>query len=126
MAPIEISRSFFMFSPRRTFLNPDTSQPYEVGECVMLHGRVDVYDEIPMMDIQRGPLLQCEPGMQVLGPHSVVGLGTQNGSHAGTSQPVPSGSGSHGKQRSSQCASGPQSKPVQVDGGRPWHSKWHG
>ena len=69
---------------------------------------------------------QCEPGMQVFGPHSVVGSGTQNGSHAGTSQPVPSGSGSHGWQRSSQCASGPQSNPVQVDGGTPWHSKWHG
>ena len=66
---------------------------------------------------------QCEPGAQVVGVHSSGALGTQNGSQVDISQPVPSGSGSHGKQRSSQCASGPQSKSVQVVGGSSWHSK---
>ena len=53
------ANTFFVFSQLYEFSDPVTHAPLGAGDCVMLTGTVQLYGNIPYIDIADEPLKQC-------------------------------------------------------------------
>jgi len=58
------ANNFFAFSATRMYSHPETQEPYRAGSCVMIEGEIELYGEIPYINLRRDPVQPCQTGMQ--------------------------------------------------------------